>query len=179
MSDSIPHGFRQIPGFPRHAVDENGTVISICPVNGLGENRLWENAKRLNQSTDMHGYRRVCLRHNGLKHTVNVHRIVLTTFVGPRPNGMECRHLDGNKTNNHLSNLAWGTRSENALDKILHGTKQWVGEKNSRSKLNPNDVLEIRRRAASGEKSVSIAKDFPVDHTSIAKIVVRKTWKHI
>lgn len=51
-----------------------------------------------------------------------VHRLVLFAFVGPCPEGMECRHLDGNRTNNRLSNLKWGTPEENTQDKIEHGT---------------------------------------------------------
>lgn len=51
-----------------------------------------------------------------------VHRLVLEAFVGPCPIGEECRHLDGDKNNNRLDNLAWGTRLENAQDGIRHGT---------------------------------------------------------
>ena len=50
-----------------------------------------------------------------------VHRVVLEAFVGPRPEGMECRHLDGNPLNNRLENLCWGTPSENAWDRVHHG----------------------------------------------------------
>jgi hypothetical protein len=51
-----------------------------------------------------------------------VHRLVLEAFVGPCPDGCECRHLDGNSRNNALSNLAWGTSGENKLDEVRHGT---------------------------------------------------------
>lgn len=52
----------------------------------------------------------------------SVHILMLEAFVGPRPPQCECRHLDGNPRNNTISNLAWGTRSENALDRTAHGT---------------------------------------------------------
>src|SRR5580765_1006210 len=48
--------------------------------------------------------------------------LVLEAFVGLRPLGMVCRHLDGDRNNNNLSNLAWGTPSENVRDSVLHGT---------------------------------------------------------
>lgn len=51
-----------------------------------------------------------------------VHHLVLETFVGPRRNGMECRHLNGDPADNRLCNLAWGTREENVRDAIRHGT---------------------------------------------------------
>lgn len=50
-----------------------------------------------------------------------VHRLVLEAFIGPCPPGMECRHLDDNKTHNRLPNLCWGTRIENRADMIRNG----------------------------------------------------------
>lgn len=169
-SDTIPHGFRQIPGFPRYAIDENGMVLSICGHRG-GANRIWADAIRVKQLPDTDGYYRVSLSHNGREQTVNVHRLVLTTFVGPCPDGMQCRHLDGNQTNNHVANLAWGTKSQNELDKNRHGT---VG-----LKLKADDVLEIRRRAESGELQREIAKYFCLHVSNVSRIVRRKAWKHV
>lgn len=51
-----------------------------------------------------------------------VHTLVLTAFVGPRPDGMECLHRDGDPTNNRVENLHWNTPSENRLDSVKHGT---------------------------------------------------------
>ena len=50
-----------------------------------------------------------------------VHRLVLETFVGPCPEGMECLHKNGDPSDNRLENLRWGTSSENALDTVRHG----------------------------------------------------------
>lgn len=47
--------------------------------------------------------------------------MVLRAFVGEPPAGHECRHLDGDRQNNALDNLAWGTRAENVADTIRHG----------------------------------------------------------
>lgn len=52
-----------------------------------------------------------------------VHALVLAAFVGPRPSGMDVRHLDGNPANNTLGNLAYGTRSENCADAVRHGRR--------------------------------------------------------
>jgi hypothetical protein len=46
----------------------------------------------------------------------------MEAFVGLRPKGLETRHLDGDPSNNQLSNLAYGTSSENHLDMVRHGT---------------------------------------------------------
>lgn len=58
-----------------------------------------------------------------------VHRVaalVCTVFHGPRPDGLVCRHLDGDSTNNAADNLAWGTPSENTHDSVRHGTHPWA-----------------------------------------------------
>lgn len=181
MSDTkstIPEGFRVIPGFPRYAINESGTILSIC-VGGFDDRtKSWCNAKQINPDTDKDGYPRVILVHNGRRFTVKVHKLVLLTFVGPCPDGMQCRHLDGNKTNNHVLNLAWGTRAENANDKTLHGTTT-KGEKSNTAKLTSDDVMEIRRRFANGESQKDINKDFHVTAANISLIVLRQSWRHI
>lgn len=53
-----------------------------------------------------------------------VHHLVARAFLGPRPEGAEIRHLDGNCRNNAATNLAYGTRQENVQDSLRHGTHQ-------------------------------------------------------
>jgi hypothetical protein len=69
------------------------------------------------------GYPQLHLRdHNSVKKHLNVHPLVATAFHGPRPDGHECRHLNGDPTDNRAVNLCWGTAAENAQDRIDHGT---------------------------------------------------------
>ena len=76
----------------------------------------------LKLSTDENGYLGVNLwRHNKYKR-VPLHKLVALHFLGPRPPGMQVRHLDGNPANAALSNLAYGTNGENQLDSVRHGT---------------------------------------------------------
>jgi hypothetical protein len=58
---------------------------------------------------------------DGCAKTTSVHRIVLETFLGPCPDGMEGCHGDGDPTNNAISNLRWDTGSSNMQDCIRHG----------------------------------------------------------
>jgi hypothetical protein len=67
------------------------------------------------------GYARAGLKVPGIPSPATLHRVVLLAFVGPLPPGQETRHLDGDKTNNALSNLTYGTSSENKLDTIRLG----------------------------------------------------------
>lgn len=180
MSDSdstIPAGFRQIPGFPRYCMSEDGTILSICK-NGPGADLPWSEAKRLNCWIGPDGYLRISLRQDNRKRQFLVHVLLLTMFVGPRPEGMECRHLDGNPASNDLSNLTWGTSAENERDKIRHG-KSNRGDRNGGAKLTVADVLEIRERSASGEPHRAIAADFHVQYNCALNIAKHRTWKHV
>lgn len=49
-----------------------------------------------------------------------VHTVVLEAFVGPRPEGQVCRHLNGDPLDNRLENLKWGTLRENSADIRRH-----------------------------------------------------------
>lgn len=179
-SDSNPpEGFRVIPGYPRYAIDENGTVLSVCVRGSKTIVLSWAKAKRASIRTSHHGYKMITLRGVTVPNkTANIHTLVLEAFVGPRPNGLECRHLDGNKLNNHISNLSWGTHLENANDKHSHGTSG-IGENNTSAKLTTVDVLNIRTRYANGEKCKSIADKFNISDSNVSLIVKRVTWKHI
>lgn len=57
---------------------------------------------------------------------LTVHLIIAETFLGPRPAGLEVRHLNGNNQDNRASNLTYGTRSQNAHDRVRHGTNQFA-----------------------------------------------------
>lgn len=67
------------------------------------------------------GYHRVTLLRDGKRHHWMLHRLVLLTFVGPCPPGMEGCHNDDDKSNNALTNLRWDTSSANHLDRTRNG----------------------------------------------------------
>ena len=71
---------------------------------------------------DKYGYPTVDLWKQGKGQTRTVHSLVTEAFIGPRPEGMEVCHSDGDGTNNRLENLRYGTHSENMLDRVRHGT---------------------------------------------------------
>lgn len=59
---------------------------------------------------------------DGRRRHVKVHHLVLEVFIGPRPEGMKGLHWDDDPNNNHVSNLRWGTSSDNQLDRVRLGT---------------------------------------------------------
>lgn len=100
----------------------------------------------------------------------SVHSLVAEAFIGPRPEGTEVRHLDGNPCNNHRSNLCYGTRAENIEDRYLHGGGT-AGENYGATKLTDQQVEEIRHLASRGELfQYQIAAMYGVSQTCVSLI---------
>lgn len=67
------------------------------------------------------GYPTVHLSRDGVGGTHYVHDLVIASFFGRKPNGLEVRHLSDEKTDCCLGNLALGTRSDNMRDAVRNG----------------------------------------------------------
>lgn len=104
--------------------------------------------KMLSLEIDRHGYPRARPSEGGKNKPHPVHKLVLAAFVGPREEGMECRHLDGNPKNNYVANLAYGTASQNTLDQVRHGTHYLA----SRKRCPRGHVLEYPNLVGKGKK---------------------------
>lgn len=73
------------------------------------------------------GHLTVALSIDRQKKSFLVHRLVVLAFIGPPPSPeYEVCHNDGDPLNNTLDNLRWGTRSDNLLDSVRHGTHVWA-----------------------------------------------------
>jgi hypothetical protein len=104
------------PGFEEHyAVSDRGRVMRVAGGVGARLGRL------LTPTITAKGYHRVELRAFGQRRAFYVQRLVLGAFKGPNPDAL-ARHLDGDRDNNHLDNLAWGSASDNFDDALEHGT---------------------------------------------------------
>lgn len=68
--------------------------------------------------------RHVNLARGGPKQSFRVARLVLIAFVGPCPPGKEACHWDDDQDNNRLSNLRWGTKPENGLDRVRNNVRR-------------------------------------------------------
>jgi hypothetical protein len=90
----------EIEGFP-YTVYEDGSLINF---NG--------EKKKANEINS--GYLLYHLYNNGKRKAVLVHRLVAKYFIDNPENREHVHHIDNNKKNNHVSNLTWVTRIENA-----------------------------------------------------------------
>lgn len=168
---------KTIPGFSNYAISREGKVWS--------KSRFSFQTQKLKgqwlKSGNRNGYLGVVLRKRNKSYSRDVHRLVLETYVGPCPEGMESRHLDGNSQNNNLNNLCWGTHSENMRDTVQHGTHvDNRGEKCGNSKLTERDVRMIIYMYRTGLFLVGeIAKQYRVSKSCIAGIINRRNWRHL
>ena len=107
------------------------------------------------------------------------HTLVLTAFLGPRPEGMECCHGLGGRADASLANIRWDTKLANEADKEISGTR-YRGSKCHAAKLDEDAVAEIRKRhAAGGVTLVELAAEFGVTDTVIGDAIRRVTWSHV
>ena len=97
-----------------------------------------------------------------------VHQLVMKTFIGEPPSGMEVLHINGVPTDNHLSNLRYGTRTENILDVYRQGGR-W-------RKLSLDDVEAIRFGLYCRIKGSKLARMFNVSPATISSIKHRRTF---
>lgn len=123
--------WKPVVGFEdTYEISSEGNLRSLDRVvGGPRGDRTWK-GRPVKGVVGSGGYRRAALCRGERKRYVTFHALVLETFIGPRPEGMVCRHLNGNPLDNRLENLRWGTPEENAQDSIAHGTHhQTVREK--------------------------------------------------
>lgn len=118
------------------------------------------------------GYPKVRLSNpNEATHTYTyVHLLVLEAFVGTRPDGMECCHRNGDRSDASLANLRWDTPKANQADKITHGT-HLSGCSHHHAKLSDVQIREIFNLAQDGLPQSKIGKRFGVDQSTICRIL--------
>lgn len=123
----------------------------------------------------------LCGLTNGVhKVKVSVHCLVAKAFLGDRPSSYEVNHIDGDKTNNAVSNLEYCSRKDNMAHAHRLGLcASSVGDNHYGSKISSVDVPVIRQRLANGERPSVICKDYGVIRRTIAFINVGATWKHV
>lgn len=114
-----------ISGFPAYAVGNDGVVERISA------GRTGAKAGPLRSSRAGAGYRAVTLYGDAGKVQFYVHRLVAEAFV-PNPQCLpEVNHDDGDKSNNHWTNLVWSDRSSNNLHKArvlkkINGKRRFI-----------------------------------------------------
>ena len=136
----------------------------------------------IKQRLDNDGYPTITVGNINRRTSMKIHRLVATTFI-PNPQKLpEVNHIDCNRQNSRADNLEWVTHQDNISHSVMMGNyngKQ-LGEKNVRSRLTEDDVVDIRLMFDNGLMTQQeLAKAYNVGWSTIHNIVFRLTWTHI
>lgn len=150
----------QFIGQPSYAVSREGKVYSL------------KSSRFLKSFSDTSGYQYIECYEHGKKHKFAVHRLVALAFLDNPENKKEVNHKDGNKSNNHLSNLEWVTPSENCIHAERTGLR-------NNAKLDDFTVHNICTKLCEGFRVCDISSMFGIPRSYISDIKNKKTYVYI
>lgn len=175
----VEHGvsgeIRNVSDFPGYAVSSCGRAFSSVPC-------AWKRGSQVREmKPNKLPYGHLFVRMSRAKKVVcgYIHRLVAMAFL-PKPEDGQTvvRHLDGDPSNNHVPNLAWGTQADNMADCVRHGRTN-AGERNPHAKLTVAMVKLIRSMHEEGYDIRQICAEFAVDKETIRAVIKRRSWKHV
>ena len=188
MSKHTQEQWRPVPGYEGiYDVSDHGRVRSVSRKALRKDGRpLSVSGRILTANPNGRGYPRVTLNFNGTSKWSSVHSLVATTFlrkppgkIGTYRTGYVVNHKDGDKTNNHVSNLEYIAALANISHARASGALSAKGERNNKAKLCADDVRAIREEYSRGTRQKDLAAKYGIAQTGISSIVRRKTWSHI
>lgn len=154
--------WKPVVGFEKfYEVSDQGRVRSLH----------FSKSKILTFCAHSNGYVRVSISDKTKIVNKYVHRLVLEAFVGPA-NGLECDHIDCDKTNNNLSNLEWVTRTEQVRRQVKTGHHNKV-------KLSPDMVRKIRAMYETKMPMKIIANYLGIGKSTISSVLSKQTWSYV
>ena len=111
---------------------------------------------------------------------VFIHREVWVESNGDIPEGMCICHKCDNPSCLNIEHLFIGTHDDNMADKREKGRcAKLKGSSNGASKLNEDQVIDIKRRLKDGQSKASIGRLYGVTDSNIRLIAQGKKWKHV
>lgn len=168
--------WRPVPlaGYEKHYdVSNFGRVKRL--VNGKGTYA----GKILLPHPNRQGYYLAILSTGGKSVGRGIHTLVAGAFIGPRPQGLEVNHIDGDKTNNTLSNLEYVTPSRNMLHAWENGLLTNIGgEKHPTAKLTEAQAREIRYRFGEGSAR-AISEEYGIAGATVQNIWSGRSWRGV
>ncbi len=178
--------WKDVVGFGGYyQVSNFGRVKSLeREVWNKGKNRYNTRACRiLKQGIHRDGYLKVTLQFDKKSFYCQSHRLVAQSFH-PNPNNLpQVNHKDGIKKNNSDWNLEWVTAKQNTNHAIDLGiAPSQVGERNTKSKLTLNQVIDIKKEFVNNcdrKLAKELAIKYGVGYTAIRKIATGINWRHV
>lgn len=162
--------YKALEKFTDYLFGSDGTIISI-------KFNKWKILKQVRRKKDRLAVRLCFFDGKNQIKMYDVAPLICEAFYGPKPQNMECSHLDGNSLNNQKSNLKWETRTENNRRKVLHGTS--LSERSPNAKVNKEIVLKIKKLLQNGLSTIEIAKIFNISRYLVYRIKIGANWKTV
>lgn len=171
--------WRNVPGYEgMYQISSFGRVKSLArtfPAKRKGVQTEVRMPERILTPYLTAGYPSVALCRAGKQRTTYIHQLVCEAWHGPRPEGHDVAHYDGDKANSRPHNLRWATRHENILDKNRHG-KQPRGDDLWFTKVPDAAVPAIR--ASTSKLVPTWAAKFGVSESCIREIRAGRERQH-
>lgn len=168
VDDMSKYVIKEVPNFPMYYATECGRVMS------KHRGRL----KFINGKLDKDGYVQLILRKEKINYYRRLHRIIAETFIPDAISEYVVAHIDGNISNNHVSNLKYCTQRENIYDKFTHGTMP-IGEDVHNSQIDRETAFKIKTMLNLGLSTKSISKNLCITKSIVDNIKYGKTWNHV
>lgn len=166
-------------------IDGEGRVWRLQVRHGdrwTGGTKLTARQRARAENPTSGGYLQVRAMHNGKRSCASAARLVWLHFRGPIPDGLTINHLNGDKTDNRPGNLELAiysrqrTHAVRELGARHHDVK---GESNPKAQATTEQVIEMRKRRAAGERVKDIAHAFGMTPKAVSHICQRRTWAHL
>lgn len=155
-----------------YEIDDDGNIFSLdrdylsssgkkCRVKGI-------KMKQINHDT---GYCVIRLSLGGKAKTHRYHRIVAQSLIENKENKPFVNHIDGNKRNNHPSNLEWATEKENSSHAVEMGLFDIKGVNNPSCRFTFNDVSDWYFLITNGVMIKDIAEEWGCSLGVISRLI--------
>lgn len=147
-----------------------------CLINEEGQIYLKKKNKFLKPFKMKNDYLHVILMNKRNCQLFPIHRLVAMTFI-PNPDNLECViHKDGDKLNNHISNLEWCTRSQSTKNSWDNCLEKGIRESCVRH-LDDNLKNLFDDIFKNNLKTKDIAKKFNLSQPYVSQIKNKRTLK--
>lgn len=166
--------WKDLPGYEDYyQVSDQGNVRSVTRLaNRSGNHQRIAPGRVLRLQVNHRGYTYVTLYKQGNRSVKEVHPLVASVFLGPRPEGYHTHHINKNSTDNRIENLTY-------VPADRHVSRHHRGEKCHKAILDESQILEVRQLLNAGVIQKDIAQQFGVSRSTIGEIKRGATWKHI